>query len=575
MHINSYSYNLSGTNFGALNAFPKASFYDGYYFTDFKGDANINYTLTITGGSFIEEAEENIISDNDMLFWLDSSDKSTISYDLTGGIFSIRDKSGNLDDYGEIKVFLRDLTSSDVLTAYWPVYSNGKFASGGEIETYFDKVSSVIKECIKFNQNSLLGCSGFYLDFDTGPLTIFYVWKDNNTVSRSIPFCIKTKTNSITSEFVAYTNNFNSDTLEPAIAWGTRGTGSLDPNERPIGFRVTPLSSTELFNNPNITFYNSASGGTYDIYNLNIDNTILYPDGPYFHSYYYNTPFSTIGYLDDGNFNDFYFGEIMVFKKSLNEAQRNNIFNYLANKWFLYDTTRDNTIFNKSLSGGLFTNDYYEDVVLKESFFSIPIQSCTTLLSIVLSSFDETVSNISKIVCDYNTELFKLETPLNIDTKSADLIKNTKKIDILLNPEGVLHRNTYNIKLSVYKFDTTVNKITLSGEIIKCGIHDIYYDNYLLDSQISSDSNNLILINESKKNKQLYLNNIDIGTSMAVMSGGNDKELENIEFIQSQEITLTLADLLGIVPESTVTYKRPIISPVTNPNINPVSPTRD
>jgi hypothetical protein len=573
MHINSYNFLLTGTNFGLLNPYPKAKFYDGYLFTDYSGNSNLNYTRTITGGIFLEEFNDPEIPTNDMLFWLDSSDESTITLDVDNNVFSIKDKSTNKDDFDQDKFFIKTSSSNAVLTSFWPVYSSGGITFEEEINTNYSSVSSFLKNCIKFNQNSFLGCSGFSFNFNTGPLTIFFIWKDNNTSSRTIPFSLKTKTGTLTSEFVAHVNHFE-DLSYPAIAWGTRGTGSLDPAEQPIGFRVTPLSSSNLFNYPNITYFYSPLGGEYDVYNIESGNIELKPDDSWFHTYYTSTStFNTIGYKDEENVNDFYFGEILAYKRSLNDIEKDKIFNYLVKKWYLYDVTRDNTVFTTYTSGGAFTNTYYEDVVLKESFFSIPIQSCTTQLSIILSAFDSTTSDISKIVCSYKDNTYKLETPLNIDPLSAESIKRLRKIDVLINPGGNLHRDTYSIKLSVYKFDTTVNVVTLTGEILKCGIHDLYYDNYLLDSQLSYTSNKVYVVNESRENKQLYLNTLDISTTSQVLSGGDEVVLQNIEFLQEQESTISLAELLGIVEQQAFNYKRPVISPVTNPNINPVSPT--
>ena len=573
MHINSYNFLLSGTNFGLLNSYPKAKFYDGYFFTDYSGNNDLSYTDTISGGILLEEFTSSEIPTDNMLFWLDSSDSSTVVLDEANNILSLKDKSGNKDDYDQDKFFTSTSSSNAVLTSFWPVYSSGGFTSEEEISTNFNSVSSYLKQCIKFNQNAFLGCSGFSFDFNTGPLTVFFIWKDNNKTSRTIPFSLKTKTGTLTSEFVAHVNHFE-DLSYPAITWGTRGTGSLDPAEQPIGFRITPLSSSDLFNSPNITFYYAPSGGEYNVYEVDSDNISLKPDDSWFHTYYTSTStFNTIGYKDDENVNDFYFAEILAYTRSLNDIEKNKIFNYLVKKWYLFDVTRDNTIFTDYTSGGAFTNNYYEDVVLKESFFSIPIQSCTTQLSIILSAFDSTSSDISKVLCNYKDQTYKLETPLNISTLSAENIKRMRKIDVLLNPEGNLHRNTYSIKLSVYKFDTTVNVVTLTGEILKCGIHDLYYDNYLLDSQLSYSSNKVYIVNENRENKQLFLNTLDITTPQQVLSGGDEVILQNIEFLQEQESTISLAELLGIVEQQTSSYKRPVISPVTNPNINPVSPT--
>lgn len=577
MHINTSTLLLTGTNFGLLNSYPKANYFDGYLFTDFLGNGDINYALTLSGGSFIEEFKEEEIPTDGMLFWLDSSDVSTLTYNESGNIMSMKDKSGTLDLSGNEKVFISYNSQANILTGYWPVYSTGAFTTEQEILSNFRTVSASTLICARFLQNSYLGCSGFTLNFNSEPFTLFLVWKDNNTQYRSIPFSIKTKTESLTSEFVAHINHnvgpVDLISWNPPIAWGTRGTGSILPGELPIGFMVNYLSSADLFNDPNITYFNSPSGTEdFSLYVIESDNTKILPDFSYFHSYYINTPYNTIGYLDDDNFNDFYFGEMLVYNRKLSKIEQDKIFNTLSKKWHLKDITRDNTSFSEEISGGILKNKFYEDFVLAESVFDIPIQECTTMLTLVLSSFDETVSEISKVVCMYKDLVYKIETPINIDPLSATKIKTLRKIDILLNPDSTLHKSTYSVYLSVYKFDSTVNKIKLTGDILKCGINNFYNNSYLIDSQLSNDSNKVFIVNEDRTNKQLYINTLNVQTPNQVLSGGDVVTLQNLEFVKELESVITLDELLGISTKETITYKRPIISPVTNPNINPVSP---
>jgi hypothetical protein len=570
MHINSFNYLVSGTEFGLLNLYQKANFYDGFLFSDFKGNANITYSNEVSGGTLINEFGVEDIPTNNIIFWLDASDSSTVTMTNTGGIMSIDDIGGNLDSSNNPKVFKPTSNINPVLTAYWPIFDNGLLTDNVEISTNIHAISSNLKTCFLFTQNAFLQCSGFFINFNN-PFTIFMVWYDKNTSFKTIPFSLKTEVNGLTTEFIAH-NDYLS---EPHLKWGTRGTGSLDPAELPIGFKVTPLSSISLFNIPNITKFNSPGIVNYEDYVLGVDNTRVIPDGPYFHSYYINTQYSSIGYVDDENNNNFYFGEMIVFEGNMSKTMEDNIFNYLAKKWFMYGLTRQNAEFSNSYSlcGGKFDNTYYEDISLKESFFNIPIQACTTKLTLILSAFDETVSDIKEVECVYRDQHYKIETPLNVSTLSAENLKLNRKIDILLNPEGKNHRSTYSIFLSVYKYDTTINKITLSGEILKCGILDMYYDNYLLDTQLGSNSNNVYILNEDRKNKQLYINTLDTDVPDQILSGGDIKLLQNDELIKEAEITLTLAELLGIVKESKYIYTRPVISPIANPNINPVLPS--
>jgi hypothetical protein len=662
MHINTTNFILTGTNFGTLGSFPRAEYFNGYYFTDFLGNDDLNYSKTISGGIFLEQYKESEIPTNGMLFWLDASDITTITHDNSGNITSIMDKSnlspitvigyddtllvedgilngrpkyfGDLpgsdshslyhdgekwvyeflyDGFEGIEVryaystlsnasrpwnagiftgqnILGDVSFNvngvstnekdftfkgevDILSAYWPVFSTGDFTTEQEILSNFTMVSGSTLRCARFLQNAYLGTSGINLNFNEGPFTFYMVWVDNNKQYRSIPFSIKTKTGTLSSEFIAHIN-YDPDSLEPAIAWGTRGsgTGTLNPEDEPIGFRITPLSSAKLFNSPSITYYNSPLGGDFNVYKVDVNNTSLKPDDSYFHTYYFNTPFTTMGYLEENNFNDFYFGEIIAYERQLSETEENNIFNYLAKKWYFLENTRENATFNSIVCGGVLKNTFYEDIVVRTSYFDIPIQECTTMLSIVLSSFDISTGDISKVVCDYENNSYKIETPINIDLLSAFNINNNRKIDILLNPDGKFHRDTYSIYLSVYKFDTTINKIVLSGELLKCGIKDFYYENYLLDSQLSNTSNKLFIVNEDRINKQMFVNSINITTPNQAISGGYEMDLINNEFLESQESTVSLLQLLGLAEEQVVVYRRPLISTVINPYINPIAP---
>jgi hypothetical protein len=567
-YINTYNFYITGTNFGLLNQYKKINYINGYYFLNFLNQ-DFEYVENIHGGNIQEKFEEEEIKNlTHLTLWLDASDSS--AYSLSSNfsdstiLLSLSDKSMHKH------IFLKNNTNSEVLTAIWPVEKNYSFTSKEIVEGNFNYYKDFLK-CIKFGYNDLISCSSFNINLKS-PFSFYLVWKNNivfndQIFNKSIPFSFTTFTDAVTSELVPYINVKS----VPNLVLGVRD----NDDDYLYGFKVNYLSSYNVdLSKPNIleltydgTLVQDVS--TQKIFYNGLQS--LSSDGNFIVNDIFGKEYiSSIGYSGDDSVNDFYFCELLTFNSILSIEEREKLLNTLFNKWSI-KSGYDNTTFSSGITGDSITNNTYEDFSLLSSNYEIPVQSCLTLLTINLTGYDETVSEIKKIDYEYKNKINTLYTNLESNDLNGkvNLLKN-KIINIILQPSDEQYIESFNIALSVYKLDETINRITLNSFITKCGILDLFEKTNMVDSQVGNKINSNLLVLEDNKLKQLYITQLDTTIDDIYLSGG-DKVVLKSDIMVNEESLLTLIDLLDIEEEvETPKFKVPFISQPIYIEANPV-----
>jgi hypothetical protein len=243
-------------------------------------------------------------------------------------------------------------------------------------------------------------------------------------------------------------------------------------------------------------------------------------------------------------------------------------------------------VFNKNISGGPISNFTYEDFsgLLTEAF--IGNFFCTPTINLSFSSYDETVSPISKIVYEHKENIYSVSPILtsvitiNDRISAFDLIRAVKLITpkqniIAITPSPAEEYNsTEFIYLSVYRVDSTLNRFKLSYNIFQCGIFDLYKDVQIINSQILDNSSKLLLTLEEKSTKRIYSSVLEVNTPFFLVTGGDTVFLPSIE----EELNEVFEIEAG-APESEVIFlaeqirqKSLPVNPTPRRKINPISP---
>lgn len=537
LYSNTYELNLTGTNFGLLSTYPKTEYFDGYFFNDLFGSANINYSNTVSGNVFLSAATTAFISAMPgLLVWLDTSDTSKILTGI-GGLTGLRDKS----PFNRLFI-----ANTPIPIVNWPL-------SGG----YNNTLSAIHIQSTQFLYNST-----FCLSL-TSPFTLFFVWKELNyyTANDNYPLCLLTEYQQTTGEIVLI-NNYES---KKAI-WGYRdstysvvitGIPFKDLGENyfvwtHVGQQPINLSSTKL------EVFNESYSAT-DFFYISAGPAL-------------NVRATTIGSLCGEDINSFIFGEMLLFNRVISGVELVDIKNAINKKWNFYEYYKENVSFNETVTGGPLSSTSYEDYSLLTSKITLPIQDCVTLLSINLSGFDITMSNISKIVYDYKGELKEISSNLVFKDNDIVPVLSGNKINLVLFPSKDEFVSTYNIRLSVYRFDSTVNKLHLSGNILKCNVLDYFEKSNLLDSQVINNSREVLIVTENQDKNLLFLNKLDVTLPPQALSGGEVRDLINDDISTDDDVVVLLSELLDETSATREVFKVPIIPPLPRPRINPILP---
>ena len=445
-YFNTHNINLTGTSFGILSSYPTVSYLDSYLLTDLFGSSTIMFTKTANSNSFYESTDTASVSSvSGIILWIDSQNSN---YTITENniISAFKDKSNSNH------IFLSAGAVTRLVT--WPITG-----------TQFSN-----KACASFKKNSLFSNKSFALNL-TGDFSIFLVWKDNNTsFGNTIPFGLYTYSNTLTSELIIKNNYY----AEKQGEWGVRFYDG--------GFRIDNFNG--LLSAENVTLWEYVYTGTIatSSNNILIDTTNIPVTGLYFIDNNVTLSGSGLGYYGE-NENDFLLGEMIMFDRKLSNIEKTYIYNYFSNRWNL-NLYQENLVYMSELTGGPFRNFSYEDFSILTSVISIPIQSCITKIVIDLANFDVSKSKISKIAYSFNN------TETTVTSKIVDntLVFNDNSFSFLVVPSKNKTIETYYLYLSVYRYDSTINKLILSGDLLKCGIRDLYKNTKLLDSQILDNS---------------------------------------------------------------------------------------
>lgn len=158
--------------------------------------------------------------------------------------------------------------------------------------------------------------------------------------------------------------------------------------------------------------------------------------------------------------------------------------------------------FTNTVTGGIFVKDCVQDYCY--STFTLQPQKvfCVTTAKFVLSSVDQSVSRISKII--YN---FGDGTPEKIVTK--DLITNASPANT------IVYKTYYPTDALVTEVTTTIkviydncctNTYVLILSCFKCGILDVFEDTVLINAQQTKQSYDVLLSLENVSDNQLFNN---------------------------------------------------------------------
>lgn len=545
-----YSLNLTGTNFGPLGDYPKTKYLDGYFFNDLFLNTNITFSNQLSTDGFLDFYTDAFIAGlSGLILWLDVQDTSKLS---TSGrsITAIRDKSTN--NYLFSCLGSPNTISTSAVSAFWPIYSL-------PLSSTFLKP----KRCVRITKNSAFFNDKIAINADA-PFSIYFVWNDFNTVNYSIPFSIKTLYSTNTGEIVAinqYEPNIN---IPEELTWGLRNTS--------FGIRVSSLSGKffeeNVFNWTNDgTDFTAFSSKQISINRdfLNITDNIILTGTPTLSG-------TSIGYLS-GNNNDFYFGEILIFNRILTEKENSGLLNYLFNKWNMYNLLTDTFSVTGELSGGDLNNTSYEDYSILTSNFSIPIQSCVTKLIINLENFDQSASKINKVQYLYNDNLIEIPSTFTSRITSVEIGLQNSLQEFILVPGEDKQISTYFIYMSVYRYDSTVNKLILSGNIAKCSLLDYNSNTVLLDSQIVDNSKEVLLVLEDRSKSTVFTSILNVTIPLQALTGGDVEGLINKEVVDLEENIILIDDLLDDGEDNNRRLLRvPGIPPTPAPKINPIRP---
>jgi len=547
---NSYNIELTGTNFGLLNQYPASVYKYGYFFNDLFLNPNVTYGETLSTNGFLDfyTTSSEISSISGLLVWLDAQD-ATFLRTRNSAVTSIRDKSTYSNIFSCISGISDELlnVSTACVSAIWPL-------TGSSLQS---------KRCVRIAKNNSFFNDKFKVNLNK-PFSLYFIWKDNNLINYSIPFSLMTEYNTLTSEILAINQYVTNDLLPEQLQWGLRNVQS--------GMRIPSVSGAffepNLFNwNYNGTDFLNITSLSLDINNLqyDINRNIILSGAPVLTG-------SNVGYLTGGNNNDFFFGEMLVFDRILNWAEHVKLVNTLYNKWNLYTLFTDNLTASSYISGGMLNNFSYEDYSVLTSTYEIPTQGCVTRITVGLKNFDSSVSKISKVLYEHNNKLVEIPATFTNNVTSFDIRLEKDETDFIIIPDNEKQLSTYAIGLSVFRYDSTINKLVLSGNIARCSIIDAYSNTSLIDSQILDNPKKILLVTENKTDALLQNNVLDVTLPLQALSGGEIEPLFNKEAQGELDEIILLSDLLEDEDQAVEEFKTPGIIPVPAPRINPIRP---
>lgn len=181
---------------------------------------------------------------------------------------------------------------------------------------------------------------------------------------------------------------------------------------------------------------------------------------------------------------------------------------------------------------------------------------CNTDVTFVLSAFDESVSEVCKVVYDFGDGSELLE--VNYDFSSTPPISPKDKIIKKTYYPKNSHVTTYVASVSILKTDSCVSTLNIPICTFKCGIFDTYEDISLLNSQITTPTTYILLSLEKKSLDQIF--NTLLLTNEPTTILGPESALPD---------TVNPVDTIRLLEQARVTR---VSSPIPPTELNPVVP---
>lgn len=246
--------------------------------------------------------------------------------------------------------------------------------------------------------------------------------------------------------------------------------------------------------------------------------------------------------------------------------------------------TSDVPIFTSVISGGPMNNFSYDDFSRRNSVINTGLYFCTPTLIVSLSSFEETVSPIVKIIYEQNSKITTFTPFLSVQTISAIdnfvLLPPKNNVIVFNFSPGEKYSTVFETTLSVIRLDSTVNTFTFVTSVLQCGLFDVHDSVNVLNSQILDKSNYVLLTLENQSDNRVFNSIIDTSIPFIVLTGGDTVNLET--FGPEPQTVFDLEGVFDVAGETFVASQirqlanvagvvEPII-PEPLPKINPIIP---
>lgn len=631
LNLNTYFLKLTGTTFGNLSNYEKVLYSDGYYFLDAFGNSNFTYNLTANSNNITTTFTDQEIKDiPNLVLWLDASDASNLKT-RGASISGIVDKSYSSHFFIGSSAPSFSLPSS----SNWPL--TGTFLNNRTciklLETSFFRGSSfsldlrspftiyfIWKDFNSSNGLSIPFCFKTFLNTGTELLTSELV---TFTDYKNTPNLTWGNRNSYFGTRVeSLSNTFFSENL---IVW------KFDSNKIPNGevnFFTTNsvVTSQDLITNNNslpitdttflsgrsalsATLVGYLSGKNHFLFgemlvfdrvlemeeDLSLRNTLYRKwNLPYFldNTLYSNSisggPFSNVSYEDFSALTSVVeipvqscITELTVnmqdFEQSVSKVSK-IIYSYNNEQIDIPSFIDNNTYTIESITLQNGGSGYFavprvltsDNIKIKDAILvpELDVKTTTiTSINIIDGGLYKGIPRISipgglVFAASAAPTMVRLGTSLRNSVFTVRLIPSKNKF-----------LDTYMIGISVLRFDSTVNKLILSGNILKCSIRDFYRNTSLLDAQLLEDSKELLLVTENKEKKLIFNNKINIDVPVQALTGSDIEPLVNKEIstLDDEEILL-LSELLEDERIEREKFVLPLLPPLPLPKINPIRP---
>lgn len=213
------------------------------------------------------------------------------------------------------------------------------------------------------------------------------------------------------------------------------------------------------------------------------------------------------------------------------------------------------------LSSGPLAAACYQDFCFAQADLESYNIYCNTDVTFILSAFDETISEITKVVYNFGDGSEFLEVNYDFTSSPPRSPKDIPVTRTYYPTDKFI--TTYFAYVSVIKNDSCISTLKIPICTFKCGIFDIYDDITILNSQISNPTTNIFITLEKKLNDQIFhtllLTNEPttiIGTESALENVVNPVETIRLLAQQRARVSTPIppTDLNPVVPPTAYLY---------------------